>query len=77
MKARREFAQHHLHWTVDDWMRVIFSDETKVNRLGSDGQEWAWKRPGEGLSPRLVKPTLKCGGGVTVFRAPLTAFPIM
>ncbi|KAI8086797.1 uncharacterized protein BX664DRAFT_387161 [Halteromyces radiatus] len=25
------------HWTVEDWRRVIFSDETKINRLGSDG----------------------------------------
>jgi hypothetical protein len=63
MKGRREFVQHHLHWTVDHWMSIIFSDETKINRLGSDGQEWAWKRPGESLSPRLVKPTLKFGGG--------------
>jgi hypothetical protein len=48
---------------VEDWKKVIFSDETKVNRLGSDGRQWAWKRPGEGLSPRLVQPTVKFGGG--------------
>jgi transposase len=62
-KARMHFAEHHLHWTVDDWKRVIFSDETKINRLGSDGIKWAWKKPGEGLSEHLVEPTVKFGGG--------------
>jgi transposase len=38
IQARLDFAERHLHWTVDDWKRVIFSDETKINRLGSDGQ---------------------------------------
>ena len=50
-------------WTLDDWKQVIWSDETKINRLGSDGRKWVWKKPGEGLSDRLVEGTLKFGGG--------------
>ena len=42
---------------------MIWSDETKINRLGSDGRKWAWKKPGEGLSERLVESTVKFGGG--------------
>ena len=38
-KARLEFAETHLEWTMDDWMKVIWSDETKINRLGSDGRD--------------------------------------
>ena len=41
----------------------MWSDETKINSLGSDGRKWAWKRAGEGLSDRLVKGTVKFGGG--------------
>jgi hypothetical protein len=48
---------------VEDWKRVIWSDETKINRLGSDGRKWVWKKPGEGLSDRLVEGTVKFGGG--------------
>jgi transposase len=48
---------------VEDWKRVVWSDETKINRLGSDGRKWAWKKAGEGLSDRLVEGTLKFGGG--------------
>jgi transposase len=62
-RERMHFAERHRHWTVEDWKRVIYSDETKINRLGSDGREWVWKRAGEGLSDRMVKGTLKFGGG--------------
>jgi hypothetical protein len=57
-KERLDFAVAHQHWTVEDWKRVVWSDETKVNRLGSDGKKWAWKKAGEGLSNRLVEGTL-------------------
>jgi len=63
MKARFEFAKKHQDWTVDDWNRVIFSDESKINRFNSDGRSWCWFRnPGE-LNERTVKQNLKFGGG--------------
>ena len=37
---RLEFAKSHKAWTLEDWSRVIWSDETKINRIGSDGLEW-------------------------------------
>ena len=33
-RARLEFAERHLDWTVDDWKRVWWSDETKINCFG-------------------------------------------
>ena len=36
---------------------------TKINRLGSHGRKWVWKKAGEGLSDRQVEGTLKFGGG--------------
>ena len=62
-KERLDFAVAHQDWTVEDWKKVVWSDETKINRLGSDGRKWAWKKPGEGLTERLVEGTLKFGGG--------------
>ena len=61
--AHLDFALGHQHWTVDDWMKVVWSDEVKFNRLGSDGQSWTWKRAGAPLSDCLVEGTLKFGGG--------------
>ena len=62
-KERLDFAISHQDWTMEDWKKVIWSDETKINRLGSDGRKWVWKKAGEGLSDRLVEGTLKFGGG--------------
>jgi transposase len=62
-KARMDFAEKYQHWTVEDWKRVIWSDETKINRFGSDGKKWVWKRQGEQLNKRLIEPTFKHGGG--------------
>lgn len=57
-RARLDWAIAHQHWTLEDWKRVVWSDETKVNRLGSDGQQWVWKKIGEGLSDWFVEETL-------------------
>src|SRR6266481_644453 len=62
-QERMDFALAHKDWTVEDWKRVVWSDETNINNLGSDGRKWVWKRAGEGLSDRLVEGTVKFGGG--------------
>ncbi|KAJ1301366.1 hypothetical protein OPQ81_008631 [Rhizoctonia solani] len=63
VKACLEFAEGHQHWTVEDWMRVGWSDETKINCYGSDGRVWVWKRSGEKLTNQLLKETVAHGGG--------------
>jgi RNAse (barnase) inhibitor barstar len=63
----------HRHWTVEDWKRVVWSDETKVNRVGSDGYEWVWKRPGSAITEQHVKGTVKFGGGSLMMWGCMTA----
>jgi transposase len=53
-RRRLEFALRHQHWTLEDWSRVVWSDESKVNRLGSDGRSWVWKKPGSALKEQHV-----------------------
>ena len=62
-KERMDFAIAHKYWTVEDCKRVIWSYETKINRFGSNGRKWGWKKLGESLSDRLVEGKLKFGGG--------------
>jgi hypothetical protein len=73
IKDRFLFAQRHKDWTVEDWKRVIWSDETKINRFGSDGRKWCWKTPGEQLKPRHVQKTIKHGGGSLMVWGCMTA----
>ena len=63
IKTRLEFAKRHKDWTVDDWKRAIWPDETKVGRLCSEGRFWCWVRDGEERNPRQIKQTVKhsCG----------------
>jgi len=63
VKARLKFAREHKNWTVDDWKRVIWSDESKFNRFQSDGKQYYWHRPGDKLQKHHVKQTVKHGGG--------------
>jgi len=60
---RFTFAKRHLHWTISDWSKVIWSDESKFNIFSSDGKEYCWKKVGEPLRDSHVKPTVKFGGG--------------
>ena len=62
-QKRLKFTQYHQNWTVEDRKRVLWSDETKINRIGSDGKVYCWKRHGETVSDRTSTPTVKHGGG--------------
>jgi hypothetical protein len=55
VKERLEFAKMHKDWTVRDWERVVFSDETKVNSLCFDGISWYWIRDKKKFPTRAVK----------------------
>src|SRR6267154_5885447 len=63
-RERLDITLSHKDWTIDDWKRVFWSDETKINCLGLDGRQWVWETNGEfeGLSDRLVEVTKKFGG---------------
>lgn len=61
--ARLQFCKEHKNWSVEDWKRIIWSDETKINRILSDGKSYYWHRPGEQLQQHQVKQTMKHGGG--------------
>lgn len=60
---RLKWAQKYKEWTVYDWKRIVWSDETKINRIQSDGLKWSWVRKGDTYSDRRFTPTVKFGGG--------------
>ena len=39
-KARLDFATKYQAWTIDDWKKVVWSDESKINLFGSDGLQF-------------------------------------
>jgi hypothetical protein len=64
MVQRLNWAKAHRSWTSDDWRRMIFSDETKINVWGSDGCKYFWRRPDDKLQfHHLDLTVVKHGGG--------------
>ena len=40
-KSRLAFANKHVIWNDDEWLRLFFSnDESKLNLVGSDGRQY-------------------------------------
>jgi hypothetical protein len=50
LRRRLAFANGYKHWTVQQWERVIFSDEKKWS-LGQHGQQWVQRPRGEAYNP--------------------------
>jgi transposase len=65
MNAKRllKWCKERRHWTVDNWKRVIWSDESHYTMWRSDGSVWVCRMPGERHLPACVVPTVKFGGG--------------
>lgn len=61
--ARLAFARRHKSWTIEDWGKVLFSDESRFNLKGSDGPLRCFRVPGARLRPRDVQGVTKHGGG--------------
>ena len=38
-QAYLDFTLAYQYWTMEDWKKVVWSDETKINHLGSDGRK--------------------------------------
>ena len=52
-KKRLSWCRIKRKWTINDWKRVIFSDESKV-MIGHDECVHVWRQCGEGWRPDLV-----------------------
>ena len=66
--ARLIWCKAHRNWTVDQWKRVLWSDESRFTLYRSDGKVWVWCLPGERALPECIVKTVKfCGGGIMVW----------
>ena len=63
LKARLAFAKEYQNWTVAQWKKVCFSDESKFNLVSSDGIQHVRRPPNTRLLPKYTRPTVKHGGG--------------
>lgn len=48
---------------MEDWKRMLWTDETKIHRIGPDGRVYTWKEKRNPLCDKPTTPTVKHGGG--------------
>ena len=63
IKKRLIFARVHREHTLDYWKNVMFTDESKFNLYGPDGNKRVWRRPGSTLQDHHIRKVIKFGGG--------------
>ena len=58
---RPKFAKAHKNWMCEQWGRVLWTDESKFNLVGSDRAVYVRRRPEEALAHSCTRKTVKHG----------------
>ena len=67
-KCRTQWCKARHHWTLEQWRRVLWSDESCFPILQSDGRVWVWQMPGEWYLSDCIVPSVMFGwGGIVVW----------
>ncbi|KAI7933980.1 hypothetical protein MJO28_017368 [Puccinia striiformis f. sp. tritici] len=64
-QKRLTFAREHLEWTIADWSKVIWSDESSFETGKKTQRENVWRKKGERMKPECLEPTFKSGRSST------------
>uniref|UniRef100_A0A6Q2YG97 Transposase Tc1-like domain-containing protein n=1 Tax=Esox lucius TaxID=8010 RepID=A0A6Q2YG97_ESOLU len=62
VQARLKYANDHLDDPEEEWEKVIWSDETKIELFGLNSTRCVWRKKEDEYNPKNTIPTLKHGG---------------
>ena len=60
---RLRWAKEHKNWTMEEWQKVFWTDESKFEIFGSRRRIYVRRRVAEKLAAACIVPTVKHGGG--------------
>ncbi|KAL0181984.1 hypothetical protein M9458_021359, partial [Cirrhinus mrigala] len=63
VQARLKFANEHLNDSEKNWVKVLWSDETKIELFGINSTCHVWRRRNAAYDSKNTIPTIKHGGG--------------
>ncbi|DAZ98244.1 TPA: LOW QUALITY PROTEIN: hypothetical protein N0F65_011712 [Lagenidium giganteum] len=58
-RIRLQYARAYASYTVEDWKKVLFSDESSVEKHGNSGRQLVWRPRGCAFDQRYLTPTFK------------------
>lgn len=63
INSRLSYGREHQAWTLDDWSRVMFSDESRFCLYKHDGRNRVYRRPNERYIQGCIEEKVAYGGG--------------
>ena len=58
-KLRLAWARQHQTWTEEDWMKILFSDETSIEIMENSRRRACYRTPQQKHHPRFISATVK------------------
>lgn len=71
--ARLQFARNCASWTLEDWNKVLFSDEARISLCGEDRRRRVLRRPRERYAEVCFEEITPYGGGSVMFWAAINS----
>ena len=62
-KKRLEWAKMHKNWGLEDWKKVLWTDESRFELFGTRRRVHVRRLPNERVLPQCIQSTVKHGGG--------------
>lgn len=66
-RRRLAWAKAHQNWSIEEWQRVLFSDESTFTLNSHAGNNYVRRRVGEEFKPCCILPTVKHPASVMVW----------
>ena len=64
---RLDWARQYKNWRVEQWHRVLWTDEKKFELFNSKRRQYCRRKAGEALREDTIQGTVKDGGGGVLF----------
>ena len=67
VSRREQWAMQRVHWRMQQWRRVVFTDESRFRLYRNDGRIRVWRMPRQEMLQQHVQPTQQQGASLHVW----------
>ena len=63
VRNKKKWCLSHKAWTIEQWKRVIWSDESSFTLFPTSGRIYVWRTPSQAYNTDCLLPRVKHDGG--------------